>query len=84
MFGGTNLKIMTENTGDKWRYVDSAFIVLGRIYIIMLVISILTSVVVFIIAKDKKKPTRCPCEIAREKAAKKQAADKYATQTIKA
>ena len=64
MFGGTNLGNMVHDSNDKWRYIDSAFIVLGRVYILMIIITIIITIISFIILRQNAntKATPCPCQ----------------------
>lgn len=80
MFGGYKLENMASDETDKWRYIDYAFTLLGRIYIIVIIISVITTVVMIILNKNKK-THKCPCELAKLKAQREK---EFATETIKA
>lgn len=61
MFGGINLGTMVDNKYDKWRYIDSIFMILGRIYIILLIVCIVVMIYKFMTHKNKTKQYTCPC-----------------------
>lgn len=64
MFGGTNLGNIIDDSNDKWKYIDAAFIVFGRVYILMFIITIIIIVISVIILRQRfnTKSTHCPCQ----------------------
>lgn len=61
MFGGINLGSMIDDKYDKWRYIDSIFMILGRIYIILIIVSVIVLIYRYINHKNKTKQYTCPC-----------------------